>query len=129
MVWVHGLINAWLCVSETLQQCHLACLQAAAKAEADEREAAHEGAISALRKQLAAEAAKLQDMAAKAADDATAHAAATAKLDSELCAAKVLASGATQELETLRAKACFVLLLCTRTESADHDASCRKSLG
>lgn len=99
-------------VSVTLH--NLAYLQAAAKAEADEREAAHEGAVIALRKQLAAETAQLQDVAAKAADDATAHAAATAKLDSELCAAKLLASGATQELETLRAKACSVLLLCMR---------------
>lgn len=107
---VHNHIR--LCLSETLQHCHLACLQAAAQAQADEREAAHEGAVSALRKQIAAEAAQLQDMAAKAADDATTHAAATAKLDSELCAAKLLASGATQELQTLRAKACSVRNCC-----------------
>ena len=113
-------------MSETLRHYHLACLQAAAQAEADERKAAHEGAVGALRKQLAAEAAQLQDVAAKAADDATAHATAIAKLDSELCAAKLLASGATQELETLRAKACFVLLLCTRAASAGRDAAwCR----
>lgn len=83
-----------------------ACWQAAAQAEADERKAAHEDAVSALRKQLAAEAAQLQDMARKAADDATAHAIATAKLDSELCDAKLSASEANQELQTLRAKAC-----------------------
>ena len=89
------------------------CWQAAAQAEADEREAAHEDAVSALREQLAAEATRLQDLAVKAADDATAHAAATVKLDSELNDAKLLASEATQELQTLHAKACFLLMLCT----------------
>ena len=107
-------ITAYGCVCmNTANTYILHALQAAAKAEADECEAAHEVAVSALRKQLAAEAAQLQDMAAKAADDATAHADATAKLDSELCAAQLLASGATEELQTLSAKACYEFVLLT----------------
>ena len=97
----------WLCVFRCRVTCKCACWQAAAQAKADEREAAHEDAVSTLRKELAAEAEQLQDMAGKAADDTTAHAAATAKLDSELCDAKNMASGAAQELQALRTKACL----------------------